>query len=373
MHYLYLTALNVPEVEPEPIIDTLIKEYIEHLKGVKTDKKDYFLECYISRLNARRTAFEREVEDLLDEKLEPYCEQTENEKYLEFDDRTAELKNEYENETTDCFRLPEGKLVSGNNMRIWKEFFIGADGKVYQTSYGRLKQPKRSKKAKKMRGLKNYPWKKLYKSLDDFAKNEYGFYYNETFKGYGYVCNPNAFYDWYQMGGRWPDIFIVKEDCTDVSKGEKSWAERPASEIPPGYKWVCCARKKDIEWELMKKHDKEILTKEYYIMEKAFSDGKLPEGYYGNITQEGITTFGEYLYKKGETLPQFLSRKGIIRKYKYPNIACGYLNNEGEHTNREYMEYSNINNSKRLWRRLLDNFIDALPDDAVLVGVDCHI
>ena len=88
---------------------------------------------------------------------------------------------------------------------------------------------------------------------------------------------------------------------------------------------VCTARKKDIEWNVMYRVAKENATKRFKILEKAFLDKKLPEGCYGRITENGITGFWDFQYKKDETLQQFLARNRIIRKYKYPNFACAYL------------------------------------------------
>ena len=65
--------------------------------------------------------------------------------------------------------------------------------------------------------LVNYPLKKLYKTLGEYAEQYHGYVYNEEEQGYGYYSNPNAFYDWYVIGGRWPRVFLVKESCTEYS------------------------------------------------------------------------------------------------------------------------------------------------------------
>lgn len=58
--------------------------------------------------------------------------------------------------------------------------------------------------------IPNYPYKKLYKTFERFAEEEQCMDYNKEFDGYGYLYNPNAFWDWYQIGGRWPNLFLVK-------------------------------------------------------------------------------------------------------------------------------------------------------------------
>ena len=67
-------------------------------------------------------------------------------------------------------------------------------------------------------------------------------------EGYGYVYNPDAFYDWYCIGGRWPKLFLIKEDCTDFTVGDRDYPDE-YYKAPDGYKWAAAARKKDIQWK----------------------------------------------------------------------------------------------------------------------------
>ena len=71
---------------------------------------------------------------------------------------------------------------------------------------------------------------------------------------YGYYLNPNAEWDWFQIGGRWPNRFLVKSNCCTVFSGELSFFLKgePDVEAPDGYCWVTGARKKDIAWDVMK-------------------------------------------------------------------------------------------------------------------------
>ena len=109
---------------------------------------------------------------------------------------------------------------------------------------------KRTKAAKRIKALLNYPIKKLYPELSDYASEYWELSYHPEHKAYGFYYNPDAFFDWYSIGGRWPDLFLVKEGCKECSIGERS--QRYGKENlpgPEGYKWVCAARKKDIEWQ----------------------------------------------------------------------------------------------------------------------------
>lgn len=372
MHYLTLVTVEIPKIEPEPKTDAIIQGTLKELEGVKNNN-NFMSEFYIKRLTGLSNAFGRRVDSEICSTLEPYGEQTDNPDYLEFEDHTDELRDEYENDFVDCIKLPEGKIVSIENRRVWDKFIIGDDGLVYQKYFGQLKHQKRSKRAKKMTAYKDYPYKKLYKTFDEFAQKERYFDYNEDYGGYGYVYNPNAFYDWYQVGGRWPFVFLVKDSCEEYSVGEQSWGIHDQPPAPEGYRWVCAARKKDIQWKAMFEYEKECAVKRFHAFEKAFSEKKMPEGWFGNFTDNGIAGFCETLYVKGETLQHFLARNRIIRKYKYPAFPHGYLDNDGEYHTEDSVSIKDENKNRRAWHKKVNRFIDSLSDETVLVAVDCHI
>jgi len=60
----------------------------------------------------------------------------------------------------------------------------------------------------------------------------------------GYCPNPK--YDWFQIGGRWPDLLKLKDGAMSGEKGERSWALR---DIPERDGFTDSAFKKDIDWD----------------------------------------------------------------------------------------------------------------------------
>lgn len=68
---------------------------------------------------------------------------------------------------------------------------------MLQRNVGQLKQAKRTKKAKAMKVIDSYPYKKLFASFSEFATEHCGYDYYEDENAYGYYTNPNAFWDWY--------------------------------------------------------------------------------------------------------------------------------------------------------------------------------
>ena len=49
---------------------------------------------------------------LIDEIMEPFCENTKNPDYLEFQAKDEEYRQKYETVKTDCVRMPNGSLLT---------------------------------------------------------------------------------------------------------------------------------------------------------------------------------------------------------------------------------------------------------------------
>ncbi|UKI36977.1 MAG: hypothetical protein L6V93_01760 [Clostridiales bacterium] len=302
--------------------------------------------------------------------MEPYCESTENPDYLEFEDHTDELKDEYENKSVDCIKLPGGRIVSIHNSIVYGKYTVH-NGMVYQKRFGQLKHEKRSKTAKKMTALTDYPYKKLYKSFKDFAELERYMDYNDEYEGYGYVYNPDAFYDWYCIGGRWPKLFLIKEDCTDFTVGDRDYPDE-YYKAPDGYKWAAAARKKDIQWKEMNRCFFDDAIQKYKRYKEIFETGVIPENEYFQITDNSLKSFGSILYQKGETLSEFLTRIELKEqcKHTFSQYIHAYLQDGIYHCYDECQRDGDVN---EMWRTMVDEFYTSLDDDTVLVSVDCHI
>lgn len=372
MHFSALVTGTIPEIREEKHLDIKIANQIKEIKQeIECGKEGISTTLVLMTLEGRQNAFAREVCDLVDAIMEPYCECTEDPRYLHFEDHTKALRDEYEHGTVDCIKLPQGTIVEANGYPYWGRFFI-RDGKVYEKNKGRMHLPKRSKSAKKMKALPSYPNKKLYKTFHEFAEDIRGYSYNKETNGYGYFYNPNGMWDWYQIGGRWPKMFLVKESCLECSIGERRWDSE--HEAPSGYKWVAAARKMDIEWQVMCDWKHEKTVKAYYMFKNMFEEQKLPEDFYGSITSEGITYFGDYYFYKGETEAEYIKRNGVPDDWKYPVILYDIIN-EGEWITYESIPIdingvkSDIDNS---WHTTIDKYFDSLDEDTVLIGVDYH-
>ena len=56
--------------------------------------------------------------------------------------------------------------------------------------------------------------KEHFKNFEEFVEQWYGYHYNEAEDAWGYICNPNAKWDWWQTGGRWGSMLRLKDGGT---------------------------------------------------------------------------------------------------------------------------------------------------------------
>ena len=360
----------MPKIKENPAENQEVKKCLEKFReAYKQDSKNIVLELQIERLSGLTTEFARIVDYEVSEIMKPYDAGTEDPKYLEFDDRTEELKEAYFFGKTDCIRLPNGMILEANSYRFYKKFVI-SEGKVFQEFAGPLHHRKRTKKAKKMTALLDYPRTKLFKTFEDYAE-ERGVPFDEQKKRYGYWYNHNGMWDWYSIGGRWSDMFLVKDTCTEFSLGERSWYNsRKEFVAPEGYKWVCAARKKDIDWQKMREWEKQKRTEWYKRLQRMFEEGKPEDGFSGSIDEKGIFYYGEHIYYKGESLESYMERQAMPKEWKYP-IYIHDIVDAGDWQSKDDIQVGA--EQQKSWHSILDEYIDSLSDDTVLVGVDYHI
>lgn len=372
MHFRSLLFVELPKIEPDPKWEKEVLDQIEAVKAKHPGKvmESALLGLYIGRLNNVKTAFGMELTKVIHEAMEPFYCNTENPEYLEFEDRTEYYKAEFE-KNVDCVVMPGGRIMEIDAYPIWRKFII-KDGLVFQKEAGQLHHPKRTKKAKKMKALPNYPRKKLYKSFEDFVEYEGGSKDEETGK-YGEWFNPNSVYDWYSIGGRWPAMFLVKLDCMEFSYGERESMDDQDYPAPEGYRWVACARKKDIQWDAMRQWRNQKAEEGYHKLVAMFNTGETDEFRY-RIAEDGIYHWGELLYKKGQTLEEYMAKHGIPESWKYPLSIFGIFIDDCYHS-----EYDSVYDEEqkkwvpRDWQQVMDAHIDDADDDTVFVGIDYHM
>lgn len=247
-------------------------------------------------------------------------------------------------------------------------------------------------------------------AFDEYMRNN-GYKKNEETGAYGYWENPNAKWDWYQLGGRWTGMFKLKPDANKefavtgspglmTAVAEKGYADT--------------ALKGDIDVAGMIAQAKERALDEYEKIEKIFPDGipkiEIPwevitsdvlpykdmtwdekRAFYHN--QNGIKAWKDYVQVYADSLKDI--NDGLRTFYLFANQT------DYQCTKEEYVELAGkeailtfavikdgkwyergemgwwgaVSNekSKELWIEEYYNLIQSLPDNTLLSVYDCHI
>lgn len=262
----------------------------------------------------------------------------------------------------------DGKIVSLYEM---SGKFVVKNGLLYQKEFGPLKHEKRSKKAKRMTFLPNYPFKKRYKTFQDYADDYCGDRFHDEQNAYGYYFNPDSFWDWYRIGGRWPCSFLVKSDCLEYAVGDYDLDyELP---VPPeGYAWASAARKKDIQWQAMIDYKKKSMREYFELHRKAFETQTLPEKMWLKLREDGIYTYDSFpVYLAGETFEECMKRRNYLTDTDYLMSPCYYVDADYWHSSGG-ISFGAERDMDEMWRKELVRFYHSLSDETVLVSVDSH-
>lgn len=377
MHYATLVTVEIEHGEEDIVRVIGAKKLVQEIEEKKKENPEHhiMLDIYQSEVKMRSTVFSSRMAEEVDTVMEPFYCETDNPNYLEFEDKTEEYREAYENETVNLVRFPNGTVLTEHQYAVYYKYEI-VDGRLYERDWGPLHHRKRTKMCKRMQVMENVPYYKAYQSFEEFVEERYGTPYCEEQKAFGYYYNPDAFYDWYSIGGRWPDMFLVKDACGEYGIADRSWTcKDQETEAPDGYHWTCAARKKDIVWQTMYEWELEQAKQHFAKLSGWFASGEIPENGYMCIKEDGIRRFGELIYRKGETEDEYLGRHIKLKRKRYPLNIYAFLE-EGNWTTADRFipdgKNSRIENNAD-WEDELEQFIDGLDEEKVLVIVDCHM
>lgn len=374
MHFHSLVAVRGFEIEKDPEGDERVAQLIKEAEEESKQNPDNLLmQLRVRELRGIENSFARDISGEVDQIMAPYSSEENEYTEREFEDMTESLRNQYLSDTADCIRLPGGKIVDAGSYPYDQKYVI-QDGKVCERNAGPLHHAKRTRKTRKMKALPKLSLQKLYKNLDEYATEGCGYTYDSDNDGYGCYYNPNSMWDWYVIGGRWPTTFLVKSDCAECASGERSWGnDTEKYPCPEGYMWVSAARKKDIQWAVMLQWNIERATESFHRYEKMFESQKLDDMPGCNLTERGITHWGELIYRKGETLEEFLKQCHCQNGQKYPVYFSDLISDEDWQSSYGVEKSSSDANGHSTWENMTEDFIDDLEDEDILVSVDYHM
>lgn len=272
--------------------------------------------------------------------------------YLEFNSVTEEEKETYETGTTTKVKCSDGKLVSPYDDMFRVEGSIGI-------GTGTHKVPENA-------GFEivEIPFKELYPTFEQYMK-EYGDYeLDEEMQDYGYWKNPNAKWDWWQVGGRWRDQLLVKGE--NYVRGDRSLLYRSEdNKAPDGYTWASGGIIKDIDFDKMLEvndsYNKAIRFWELVVEKQPLKDGE----------EKPFNLWNKkYYIDKYGTKENYAHHESTYNTYA--------LLVDGQWISKADMGWFGIDNStKEKTDAYLEKFKEIMSaeenQDKLFVVVDCHI
>ena len=218
-------------------------------------------------------------------------------------------------------------------------------------------------------GPKQIPHKEKYPEFNTFMEEWHGYKFDEEQGKYGYWENPNAKWDWWEVGGRWMGSLLIKEG-KDGFTGKPGVFGNSVPNTPNGYVWVDSCKVSDVEWEKMAQ------IKRFELLKNEGEDGDLwdiltdkadiPERkrldytfYKGTYFEEKYGSKENYL-----TVETAFSTYAVITpdgKWHSPG-DMGWFGMSSE-SNEDAVAFSND---------FQKNFIEPNKDKTITI-VDCHI
>lgn len=139
----------------------------------------------------------------LDDLLAPYQENNMGDcpkKYMEFVDTEDKHRGEYETGMTEKVKTPDGRLLEpfDEEFRVPGTFGFGTDTHKVPEGAGYEKV--------------DIKFTELYSTFEEYMADYHGYDERDPDTGkYGYWENPNAKWDWWQIGGRYSNWFETKD------------------------------------------------------------------------------------------------------------------------------------------------------------------
>jgi len=214
------------------------------------------------------------------------------------------------------------------------------------------------------------PAKKLlqdkYENFEDFVKQFHGYSNRDEIQNkYGYWENPNAHWDWYQLGGRFKDSLRLKpEYIHQGTQGTSSLVFPKESKI--GY--TDSALKKHIDFKKMNQENFDRAEEAYNKFEEAYKKDKELKTFnpYFDYGVENISD------KKDEFIPEdkiaYIKRNASF--YTFAVIKDGKWYERGE-----MGWWGAVSNEQPIseWIEQFNKMLEEIPEDTLISIYDCHI
>jgi hypothetical protein len=344
--------------------------------------------------------------------LAPFNEQPDdNDEHVQmvFEDHTEQFQEQYETASIEKIVLEDGTLVYP-----WDKCFAVPDPKL--RGFTNNVVPENLER-------RQVPFKELYPTFEEFVLGHHNQEAEEDGR-YGYYHNPNAKWDWYQLGGRWSGMLQLKADIAEamrrredlllknepvpedleqlldgIARGDRSWQNR---EKDISYNRVDRARKRQIDFDGIRgqaaeeagaQYDKVMGIVEHLndftpwptflerVSENRDNLDALRHEYRGQRANQALFAAAkenqENQHLQWINLEGFMvSREEFMQKARDNALITFAVLKDGEWYERGEMGWWGMvhnEQDKNTWAQEFNKLLEELPDDAILNIVDCHI
>lgn len=193
--------------------------------------------------------------DQVEDALMPFAEDSDPE-YMEFLETEQENREDYNTETLNAKRLPDGTLT-----HEYDDKYRNFDTSSFESNYVFPE------------GTETITMKmnEFYPTFEEYMEEWCGSQQVDEIKGvYGYWHNPNGKWDWFQIGGRWTGYFKPKAGAEGVLGTSGAFDNKPREG------WVDALKIKDIDIEAMQEEARVEAHAEYDKVEALIAGRELP-------------------------------------------------------------------------------------------------
>jgi len=217
-------------------------------------------------------------------------------------------------------------------------------------------------------------------NLDEYVKENYGYEKSPETGKYGTWENPNAKWDWYQVGGRWSDTLRLKDGtyCDSAKKGEVDFdGQKREYEKKAGDYYDFCHNSVDLSGHLESWGS---------VRERVEDIDQAREIYHDQRILKGLKDFAHSLPRENSYRSKIIfdfeiedvivkSREEYIKENSngvapYAFVKDGKWYQKGE---MGWFGMSSDEKDHKTWDEEFFAMFNSLPDDTVLTVVDCHI
>lgn len=295
---------------------------------------------------------------------------------LQFVDTTDEYRQQYEEGSTTWVRCEDGTLVLPWDKRFRDE----------KDAFARCEAPPELERVE-------VPFKERFATFEEYVKFWHGDEQPNEQGRYGYFNNPQAKWDWYQLGGRWSGMLILKKGSTGElgspgvlgGKHPNDGADR--------------ALKRDIDFDRMRNEAGQrasVLWDRVHAITGPLDDFATWERVCDELYPGDIEAARTYYHAqpareaikaaaKDEQntdlvwieLDEFIvSRAEFVEHARRHAISTYAVLKDGQWYQRGDMGWFGMSSNEKPeddWDKEFEALLNSLPDDTMLSIVDCHI